>query len=73
MGINITITQFKEAFILKNIEIPENVLNYMIKCLFNVSGSLLSLDKYKIFEIFPIGSTKDIDLNNTSESFFNEN
>lgn len=63
--------QFKEAFKLKGIDVPEHILNYMIKCLFAVSGSLSMLDKYKLFELFPIGSTKEVDFN-TSESFFKE-
>lgn len=44
----------------------------MIRSLFFLSGSLSVLDKYKLFELFPIGNNKDLLDFNTSESFFKD-
>jgi len=66
-GPNITMNQFKEAFELKEIQVPEKVMNYMIRSLFAISNDLSSLDKYKLFELFPINTQY-----NTAESFFKE-
>jgi len=71
-GLNINLKQFKEVFKLKEIDVPEEVLTYMVRCLFSVSGDLNSLDKYKLFELFPIGANVEFYEFMTNDSFFKE-
>ena len=44
----------------------------MIRSLFSFSGDLNVLDKYKLFEIFPLGSTVELSLLNQSEVFMHD-
>lgn len=55
-NLNLTLIQFKEAFKIKEIDVTEDVLSYMVRSLFSISGDLNTLDKYKLFELFPIGN-----------------
>ena len=55
-NLNINLNQFKDAFKIKEIDVSEDVLLYMVRSLFSISGDLNALDKYKLFEIFPIGN-----------------
>lgn len=71
-GLNLTLKQFKDVFKIKEIDVQDDVLAYMIKCLFSVSNDLNSLDKYKVFELFPIGSHLEDNEFYCNESFFKE-
>ena len=55
-NLNLTLNQFKEAFKIKEIDVSEDVLSYMVRSLFSITGDLNGLDKYKLFELFPIGN-----------------
>jgi len=59
-GLNINLKQFKEVFKLKEIDVPEEVLTYMVRCLFSV------------FELFPIGANVEFYEFMTNDSFFKE-